>query len=33
MRDALVFAKERIPANDPRGRSLSELAPLSLPPK
>ena len=33
MRDALVFAKERIPAHDPRGRSLSELAPLSLPPQ
>lgn len=31
MRDALKFATTRIPANDPRGRSLSELAPLSLP--
>lgn len=30
MREASKFAVGRIPANDPRGRSLSELAPLSL---
>lgn len=31
VRDAIKFTLERIPANDPRGRSLVELAPLSLP--
>lgn len=33
MREALKFTTGRIAANDPRGRSLSELAPLSLPTK
>ena len=31
MREASKFTINRIAANDPRGRSLSELAPLSLP--
>ena len=30
VRDAIKFTLERIPANDPHGRSLAELAPLSL---
>ncbi|KQV38368.1 MULTISPECIES: amidohydrolase family protein [unclassified Rhizobium] len=31
MREAIKFTLDRTPANDPRGRSLFELAPLSLP--
>lgn len=33
MREASKFTTSRIASNDPRGRSLSELAPLSLPTK
>lgn len=33
MREASKHATGRIPSNDPRGRSLSQLAPLSLPVK